>query len=319
MADAYIAQLAQAKVFPAPIVTTTEPGKTFYQAEAYHQNYLTLHPYEPYIAINDLPKVEALKQLFPNLYRKVAGVGGGTDEVTAFEGLGWCTPAPDDRWRADGAFAIVGLRFPRKDPNMPSLDHHGAHIHYEEFGRGFPILTFAPAGLRSVIDVWSQPSAPINPTTEFADKHRVIAMDQRNAGGQSRAPISAQCSGGARAPPLPCRCPSRRAGARSRRSRRTRPTALYTSCMVGWRPTSAPISQILLESGAERRHLLGEPARSRARARRGAAPRPGRRAWPGSRRRLAWLAWMAVSMVPCAVMMTTWASARCSRICLSSE
>jgi pimeloyl-ACP methyl ester carboxylesterase len=77
---------------------------------------------------------------------------------------------------------------------MPSLDHHGAHIHYEEFGRGFPILTFAPAGLRSVIDVWSQPSAPINPTTEFADKHRVIAMDQRNAGGQSRAPISAQDS-----------------------------------------------------------------------------------------------------------------------------
>lgn len=75
---------------------------------------------------------------------------------------------------------------------MPSLDHHGAHIHYEEFGRGFPILTFAPAGLRSVIDVWSQPSAPINPTTEFAANYRVIAMDQRNAGGQSRAPITAQ-------------------------------------------------------------------------------------------------------------------------------
>jgi pimeloyl-ACP methyl ester carboxylesterase len=75
---------------------------------------------------------------------------------------------------------------------MPSIDHHGAHIHYEEFGQGFPILTFAPAGLRSVIDVWSQPSAPINPTTEFADRFRVIAMDQRNAGGQSRAPITAQ-------------------------------------------------------------------------------------------------------------------------------
>jgi pimeloyl-ACP methyl ester carboxylesterase len=38
---------------------------------------------------------------------------------------------------------------------MPSIDHHGAHIHYEEFGRGFPILTFAPAGLQSVIAVWS--------------------------------------------------------------------------------------------------------------------------------------------------------------------
>jgi len=75
---------------------------------------------------------------------------------------------------------------------MPSFDHHGAHIYYEEFGRGFPILTFAPAGLASVIAVWSEPSAPINPTTEWAANYRVIAMDQRNAGGQSRAPITAQ-------------------------------------------------------------------------------------------------------------------------------
>jgi pimeloyl-ACP methyl ester carboxylesterase len=73
---------------------------------------------------------------------------------------------------------------------MPSFDHHGAHIYYEEFGQGFPILTFAPAGLQSVIAVWGQPSAPINPTTEFAQTYRVVAMDQRNAGGQSRAPIT---------------------------------------------------------------------------------------------------------------------------------
>src|SRR6266404_7518148 len=75
---------------------------------------------------------------------------------------------------------------------MPSFEHHGAHIYYEEFGQGFPILTFAPAGLQSVIGVWSQASAPINPTTEWAANFRVIAMDQRNAGGQSRAPITAQ-------------------------------------------------------------------------------------------------------------------------------
>ena len=73
---------------------------------------------------------------------------------------------------------------------MPSFEHRGAHIYYEEYGQGFPILTFAPAGLASVIGVWSQPMAPINPTTEFAAKYRVIAMDQRNAGGQSRAPIT---------------------------------------------------------------------------------------------------------------------------------
>jgi len=75
---------------------------------------------------------------------------------------------------------------------MPSFEHRGGRIYYEEFGQGFPILTFAPAGLQSVIAVWSQSSAPINPTTEFATKFRVIAMDQRNAGGQSHAPITAQ-------------------------------------------------------------------------------------------------------------------------------
>jgi pimeloyl-ACP methyl ester carboxylesterase len=75
---------------------------------------------------------------------------------------------------------------------MPSFEHHGATIYYEEFGQGFPILTFAPAGLQSVIDVWSSPSAPVNPTTEFAPTFRVIAMDQRNAGGRSQAPITAQ-------------------------------------------------------------------------------------------------------------------------------
>jgi len=75
---------------------------------------------------------------------------------------------------------------------MPNFEHKGARLYYEEYGQGFPILTFAPAGLASVIKVWSEPSAPINPITEFAGDFRVIAMDQRNAGGQSRAPITAQ-------------------------------------------------------------------------------------------------------------------------------
>jgi len=69
IATAYIAQLNREKAFPSAIVTTIEPGKAFYPAEAYHQDYLTLHPSQPYIAINDLPKVRALEQLFPNLYR----------------------------------------------------------------------------------------------------------------------------------------------------------------------------------------------------------------------------------------------------------
>ena len=76
---------------------------------------------------------------------------------------------------------------------MPMLEHHGASIYYEESGQGFPILTFAPAGLASTIAVWSEPMAPIKPATEFAGC-RVIVMDQRNAGGRSRAPITAQDS-----------------------------------------------------------------------------------------------------------------------------
>jgi pimeloyl-ACP methyl ester carboxylesterase len=75
---------------------------------------------------------------------------------------------------------------------MPTIRHKDAVIHYEEFGQGFPILTFAPAGLQSTIEVWSRPMAPINPITEFVPGFRVIAMDQRNAGGRSRAPITAQ-------------------------------------------------------------------------------------------------------------------------------
>lgn len=69
IAKAYIAQLNAAHVFSAAIVTTIEPGRTFYRAEDYHQNYLTLHPHSPYIAINDLPKVANLKRLFPAIYR----------------------------------------------------------------------------------------------------------------------------------------------------------------------------------------------------------------------------------------------------------
>jgi len=68
VAESYIAQMEQAKVFSAPIVTTVEPLKGFYAAEDYHQNYFRLHPDNPYILINDRPKVAALKKEFPELY-----------------------------------------------------------------------------------------------------------------------------------------------------------------------------------------------------------------------------------------------------------
>ena len=69
VAETYIAQLNQAPVFDAPIVTKVEPGREFYPAEDYHQDFLTRNPRYPYIAINDLPKIENLKRLFPDIYR----------------------------------------------------------------------------------------------------------------------------------------------------------------------------------------------------------------------------------------------------------
>jgi peptide-methionine (S)-S-oxide reductase len=69
VAKAYVEQLDRAGVFDAAIVTRIEPDRSFYPAEDYHQDYLTLHPTSPYIAINDLPKVEALERLFPDAYR----------------------------------------------------------------------------------------------------------------------------------------------------------------------------------------------------------------------------------------------------------
>jgi peptide-methionine (S)-S-oxide reductase len=70
VAQSYIAQLDKSRAFPAPIVTKTDSLKAFYPAEGYHQNYLTLHPDSPYIATYDLPKIENLKRMFPDLYRE---------------------------------------------------------------------------------------------------------------------------------------------------------------------------------------------------------------------------------------------------------
>jgi peptide-methionine (S)-S-oxide reductase len=69
IAEAYIAQLSQAKVFSRPIVTQVAPLKAFYPAEAYHQDYATRHPDNPYIVYNDAPKVAHLRQQFPELYK----------------------------------------------------------------------------------------------------------------------------------------------------------------------------------------------------------------------------------------------------------
>jgi peptide-methionine (S)-S-oxide reductase len=68
VAKRYIEQLNQANTFGKKLATTIEPLKAFYPAEAYHQDFLTLHPHHPYIMINDLPKVQNLQRLFPTIY-----------------------------------------------------------------------------------------------------------------------------------------------------------------------------------------------------------------------------------------------------------
>ena len=69
IAQRYIDQLNQSKAFPKPIATEVSALQQFYPAEAYHQNYLALHPDQPYIVYNDLPKLARLKQEFPAWYR----------------------------------------------------------------------------------------------------------------------------------------------------------------------------------------------------------------------------------------------------------
>ena len=69
VARAYISQLNDAHAFKKPIVTRVEPDRAFYPAEGYHQDFLTRNPTYPYIAINDLPKIDDLKRVFPDVYR----------------------------------------------------------------------------------------------------------------------------------------------------------------------------------------------------------------------------------------------------------
>jgi peptide-methionine (S)-S-oxide reductase len=81
VAKAYIAQLDQARAFKKAIVTRIEPGRAFYPAESYHQDFLTRNPRYPYIVVNDLPKIDDLKQLFPDLYRAAPVLVAGVQSV----------------------------------------------------------------------------------------------------------------------------------------------------------------------------------------------------------------------------------------------
>ncbi len=80
VASDYIAQLGTAKAFKRPIATSVEPSKTFFRAEAYHQDYIYNNPWKPYVVLHEQPKIAALKRHFPDRYRAqpvlVAGRAG---------------------------------------------------------------------------------------------------------------------------------------------------------------------------------------------------------------------------------------------------
>ena len=76
MARAYLAQLAAAHVFAKPIATRVDPAGPFYPAEGYHQDYLTMHPNNPYIVFNDIPKVRSLERLFPDNWQPAPALVG---------------------------------------------------------------------------------------------------------------------------------------------------------------------------------------------------------------------------------------------------
>jgi peptide-methionine (S)-S-oxide reductase len=80
VARAYIAQLNTARAFDAAIVTTIEQDRPFYEAEDYHQDFLSRNPTHRYIVTNDLPRIEELKRVFPQLYRSRPVLVGGTQE-----------------------------------------------------------------------------------------------------------------------------------------------------------------------------------------------------------------------------------------------
>jgi peptide-methionine (S)-S-oxide reductase len=69
-AESYISELEKTHAFPRPIMTKVEPLQAFYPAESYHQDYATRHPDSTYIIVNDLPKIENLQKLYPELYRE---------------------------------------------------------------------------------------------------------------------------------------------------------------------------------------------------------------------------------------------------------
>jgi peptide methionine sulfoxide reductase msrA/msrB len=184
-AETYIAQLTKARVWSRPIVTTVSALGTFYPAEAYHQDYATIHPNQPYIVYNDAPKLAALKKQLPTLYRETpvlvsdAAKANAMREytkpsdaelrkkltpmqyqVTQHEGTE--PPFHNDYW--DNHEAGIYVDVVTGEPLFSSLDKY-------ESGTGWPSFT--------------KPLDPANVTTKMDRQFGMVRTEVRSAHGNS--------------------------------------------------------------------------------------------------------------------------------------
>ena len=184
-AEAYIAQLTKAKFWPRPIVTQVSALGAFYPAEAYHQDYATLHPSQPYIAIHDAPKVAALKTQLPALYRETPVLVGDANpeskmreytkpsdaelkkklspmQYTVTQREGTEPPFHNEYW--DNHEAGIYVDIVTGEPLFSSLDKY-------ESGTGWPSFT--------------KPLEPANVTTKTDRQFGIVRTEVRSTHGNS--------------------------------------------------------------------------------------------------------------------------------------
>jgi peptide methionine sulfoxide reductase msrA/msrB len=184
-AEAYIAQLTKAKFWPRPIVTQVSALGAFFPAEAYHQDYATLHPSQPYIAIHDAPKVAALKTQLPALYRETPVLVGDANpeskmreytkpsdaelkkklspmQYTVTQREGTEPPFHNEYW--DNHEAGIYVDIVTGEPLFSSLDKY-------ESGTGWPSFT--------------KPLEPANVTTKTDRQFGIVRTEVRSTHGNS--------------------------------------------------------------------------------------------------------------------------------------
>jgi methionine-S-sulfoxide reductase len=160
IAEAYVAQLGKARVFPRPIVTRLDALREFHVAEDYHQDYLLNHPEQPYIAIHDIPKVRSLQRLFPALYTAkpvtVASSGAAASDVVAGGGAAMTRSEParaGDTGAAMEAGAMMSAQHssgsPLSEGEMPELRG------ITEWMNSKPLTRESLRGKVVVIDFWT--------------------------------------------------------------------------------------------------------------------------------------------------------------------